>query len=133
MLVPRPVDNITKARADRPQGGAAAIKSTKRLVTPEPCVADPNALHHRNPWLGPDETDASDWMVALARFSGIWDFVKNLLLHTSPRPFARSDPNRRRKILWSLTASSDGEKSRNFYSLRRRDAKTLGVGEAAFS
>jgi len=109
MVEPARYYNITKARPDRPQGGAAAIKSTKWPVTPRPSVADPSVLHHRNPWLGPNKMHASDWGVALARFSGIWDYVKNLLLHTSPRFFARSDPNRCRKILWSLTANRDRE------------------------
>ncbi len=133
MVVPAQSNNIPKARPDRPQGGAAAIKSTKWRVTPRPSVAEPSVLHHRNPWLGPNKMHASDRGVALARFSGILDFLKNLLLHTSPRFFARSDPNRCRKILWSPTANSDREKSRNFQSRWRRDAKTLGVGEAGFT
>lgn len=130
---PPPVCNITKARPGRTQGGAAAIKSTIWRVTPKPPFADPSVLHHRNPWLGPNETHASDWMVALVRLSGIWDFLKNLLLHTSPRCCAQSDPNRCRKIVRSLTANSDREKSVNFVSRWRQDAKTLGVGEAGFT
>ncbi|XDV45279.1 hypothetical protein PO909_013399 [Leuciscus waleckii] len=113
--------------------GSSSFKSTEWPVTPKPSVADPSVLHHRNPWLGPNETHASDQMVALARFSGIWDFPKNLLLHSSPGSFAQSDPNRCRKILWSLTADSDREKSRNFDSRWRRDAKTSAVGEAGFT
>lgn len=113
--------------------GSSSFKSTKWLVTPKASVADPSVLHHRNPWLGPNETHASDWRVALARFSGILDFLKNLLLHSSPGPFAQSGPNRCRKILWSLTANSDRKKSGNFDSRWRRDAKTLAVGEAGFT
>jgi hypothetical protein len=111
----------------------SSFKSTKWLVTPKPSVADPSVLHQRNPWLGPNETHASDWGVALARFSGISDFAENLLLHSSHGLFAQSDPNRCRKILWSLTANSDRVKSRNFRSRWRRDAKTLAVGEAGFT
>ena len=115
--------NITKA-------GPPDGPGTKWLVAPKPHAAEPSVLYHRNPWLEPSETHASDSKVALAKFSGIWDFVKNLLLHTSPRSFARSGPNQCRKILWSLTVRPDRKKSGNFDSAWRRQAETYGLGEA---
>ena len=48
--------------------GSSSFKSTEWPVTPKPSVADPSVLHHRNPWLGPNETHASDRMVARRDF-----------------------------------------------------------------
>ncbi len=110
MVVPSPVCNVTEPRPDRPEGGSAATESTASLITPKRLVAEPSALCHRNPWLEPNERQVSDWLVAQTKFSAILDFVENLLLQTSTRHLAQSDPQQRRKILWSLTVNNHPKK-----------------------
>lgn len=67
-------DSVTKARPDRPDGGATAGKSTKWLITPQPSGVGSSVLHRWNPWLQPDKMHASDWLVTLGTFSGILRF-----------------------------------------------------------
>ena len=110
MVVPSPVCNVTGPCPDRPDGGTAATESTASLVTPKRLVAEPRALCHRNPWLEPNETQVSDWPVALTKFSGILDFVENLLLQPGARYLAQSHPNQHRKLLWSLTVNNHPKK-----------------------
>lgn len=107
---PSPVCNVTEPRPDRPDGGSAAAESTASLVTPKRFVAEPRASCHRNPWLEPNERQVSNWQVALAKFSAILDFVENLLLQTSTRYLAQSEPKQHRKILWSLTVNNHPKK-----------------------
>jgi hypothetical protein len=109
--VPTPVRNVTEPRPDRPDGGSAAVESTATLVTPRRFVAEPSASCHRNPWLEPNERQVSDRLVALAKFSAILDFVENLLLQANARHLVQSDPEQRRKILWSLTVNNDPKKA----------------------
>lgn len=70
-----------------------------------------------------------------AKFSGIPHFLKNLLLRSSPRFFARSELNQCRKILWRMNINNYQKKKKSwtFDSPSQRDAKTFERGRATFS
>ncbi len=98
-----------KARPYRLIGGATEQNtrfSDILAIARKPIVENSKTLHFWNPWVNRMKMAISDFICAWIVFSAILKFVQNLLLRTSPRFFARSEPNHCRNVLCQVNINN---------------------------
>ncbi len=103
---PKIEESLSNSQPNWPIGGAIATTDAKRLVTPKPLVVDSNVLYPCNPGLNQNKMAISDFISAETFLPAILKYVQNLLLRTSPRFFAQSEPNHCRNVLWRVNINN---------------------------